>query len=68
MTVPNSAEGSHVHWVQLLAPSDNATVASNATTFKVSPTANDIDGLKKAVKEEIMIKLLKTHFQLRSKL
>ena len=52
MTVPNSAGGSHVHWVQLVDSPESAMKPSNATAFKVSPTSNDIDGLKKAVKAE----------------
>ena len=36
-------------WVQLVDSPESATNTSTATAFKVSPTANDIDGLKKAV-------------------
>ena len=41
-----------VVWVQLVDSPESAMKPSNATAFMVSPTANDIDGLKKAVKSE----------------
>ena len=37
-------------WVQLVVSPENPTKPSTATAFKVSPKANDIDGLKDAVK------------------
>ncbi len=40
-------------WVQIMQRDDDLSFPSSATAFKVSPTMNDIDSLKKAVKVEI---------------
>jgi hypothetical protein len=56
--VPNVVQTPKFVWVQLLPDTDDATKPSTAVAFEVSPTRNNIDSLKDAVKAKIPEKLV----------